>query len=459
MLARDQEFLAAGNRSGGEHALKAGATKDGKLVAFLARVSRTGGVNGGGGSNQPQPYIYAPRVSYVESRGVWTNLDASRAMRAPGHPQASFAMEGLIDELAYAIGMDPLEFRIANLPDGGREAYARQLRRCAEVIGWKEHPHKTSFDASDAERKVGIGFALSTWGGGGNNQCKVDVRIASDGSVEVACGTQDLGTGTRTYMAAIVAEELGLELAQVTAKIGRSSYGNANGSGGSTTAASLAPSVKHAAHRSRLALFERVAPLLGAKPSELAIEPGKVALAANRSKSIAWKDACAALGPQGLSERGEWQSDLAGNGVQGAQAAKVEVDTLTGAVRVLHMVCVQNCGLALNRMAAESQILGGMVQALSYGLFEERVVDPDLGIQLNANFVDYKIAGCREIGRLEAILDDGDERGVIGIGEPPVIPGQSAIANAIYNACGVRLREMPFTADRVLMGLVAQRKG
>lgn len=457
MLDRSSEFHAAGNRSGGEHEIEAGVGKDGRILAFKARVTRHGGV--GQGSGHPLPYIYArDNAVFVEDRCIHTNMDSSRAMRGPGHPQASFSMEGVMDECAYAVGMDLLEFRRINLPEGKRELYMRQLERCAELIGWKAHPHKSAPDRSDAEVKVGIGFAIARWGGGGNGQCKVEVRIAQDGSVEVLSGTQDLGTGTRTYCATIVAEELGLELEAVRARIGRSTFGSANASGGSTTAPSLAPSVKHAAHNARVALFEKVAPLLGATASELEVRPGEIRVAASPSKRIAWKDACAALGPNGLSAQGEWQAHLAGNDIGGAQAAKVSVDTLTGEVKVLEMVAVQDCGLVLNLMAAKSQLQGGMVQSLSYGLFEERVVDPDLGLFLNANFEDYKIAGAADIPAMKAVFED-DPRGVIGMSEAAIIPGHSAIANAIHNACGVRLREMPMTADKILMGLAALKKG
>lgn len=457
MLDRASEFHAAGNRSGGEHDIEVGVGRDGKITAFKARVTRHGGV--GQGSGHPLPYIYArENATFVEDRCIHTHMDSSRAMRGPGHPQASFSMEGAMDECAYAVGMDLLEFRRINLPEGKRELYMRQLERCAELIGWKAHPHKSAPDRSDAELKVGIGFAIARWGGGGNGQCKVEVRIAQDGSVEVLSGTQDLGTGTRTYCASIVAEELGLELEAVRARIGRSTFGSANASGGSTTSPSLAPSVKHAAHNARVALLEKVAQMLGTKASELEVRPGEIRVAASPSKRIAWKDACAALGPGGLSAQGEWQAHLAGNDIGGAQAAKVSVDTLTGEVKVLEMVAVQDCGLVLNLLAAKSQLQGGMVQSLSYGLFEERVVDPDLGLFLNANFEDYKIAGAADIPAMKAVFED-DPRGVIGMSEAAIIPGHSAIANAIQNACGVRLREMPMTADKILMGLAALKKG
>jgi xanthine dehydrogenase YagR molybdenum-binding subunit len=366
-------------------------------------------------------------------------------------------MESILDELAYAAGVDLLTARKVNLPERERAVYERQLDRAAKEIGWAEHQHKSHWDTSDAPVKVGIGFGLSTWGGGGGPECEVEVRIDRSGAVSALCGTQDLGTGSRTLMVAIVAEEFGLEPAAVTAQIGDSRLGRANGSGGSTTAASLAPAVKDAAYKARLAFLEAAAKGLSTSKEKLAISNGEL-IDSGANRKLAWRDACALLGPSGISARGEWVEGLSASGVHGAQAAKVAVDTLTGEIQVLKMVCVQDCGLAINRMGVRSQIQGGMVMSLSYGLLEERVMDPALGLMLNANLGDYKIAGARETPEMVAILDDEDPRNaVIGIGEPPIIPGHGAIANAIQNACGVRVREMPITCDKVLMGLEALR--
>jgi xanthine dehydrogenase YagR molybdenum-binding subunit len=305
------------------------------------------------------------------------------------------------------------------------------------------------------EVATGIGFGVATWGGGGRRACQVDVRIEPDGSVVAACGTQDLGTGTRTYLAAIVAEELGLPTEAVTPRIGDSFLGMSVGSGGSATTGSLAPAVKVAAVKARRALAERVAAMLGAPPDSLIFAGGKISAADDaKGRSIAWREACAQLGSNALEVRGEWQQSLQASGVHGAQAAKVEVDTLTGDVRVIKMVAMQDCGLPLNRMAVRSQINGGVIEALSYALFVERVIEPWLGVPLNATFEDYKIAGSADIPELVAIIDDDDSREqAIGMAEPTIIPGQSAIANAIFNACGVRLRSLPFTNDKILTAL------
>jgi xanthine dehydrogenase YagR molybdenum-binding subunit len=451
MLTRKDEFLLAGNRSGSWQKFKAGATRDGKLVAFQATQYQLGGL--GDGSQAGQPYIYTAANAYRERIAIHTHEDSSRAMRAPGHPQASFAVESLMDELAYKLGMDPVEFRKKNLKDA---VYHRQLDRGAREIGWERRNRTPGGGAAVLKR--GMGCGIGTWGGGGGPQCQVDVTVARDGSVTVAVGTQDLGTGTRTFTRAIVAEELGLQVKDVVERIGDSRLGSANSSGGSTTSASLAPAVKDAAVKARLAVAEKLSPLLGgAKPEQITFGAGNVSAG---GKSLAWKQACAALPSTGVKAHGEWQSNLAASGVHGVCFAEVEVDTETGHVRPVKMVHVQDVGLPLNRLAVESQINGGMIQSLGMALWEGRVMDARLGLQLNADFGDYKLPGSLEIPELVPLIDDEDKReAVIGVGEPSIIPSVGALVNAVFNACGVRVRELPATPDKILMGLMSERRG
>src|SRR6266404_285025 len=450
LLTRKDEFLLGGNRSGSWQKFKAGVKKDGTLVALQATQYRLGGI--GDGSQAGQPYIYRVKESAREVYALHTNEDASRAMRAPGHPQASFAIESLMDELAYKIGMDPVAFRKKNLAD---PVYHRQLDRGAREIGWERRNPVPG--GNPGVRRRGFGCAVGTWGGGGGPQCKVDVSVARDGSVIVAVGTQDLGTGTRTYTRAIVAEELGLQQQDVVEKIGNSKLGAANSSGGSTTTASLAPAVKNAAIKARLAVAEKVAPLLGGvKPEEVSFDGAKVT---GGGKSITWKQACGALPSAGVTGKGEWSSDLASSGVHGACFAEVEVDMETGHVRPIKMVHVQDVGLPLNRLTTESQINGGMIQSLGMALYEGRVMDAKLGKQLNPGFGDYKLPGSLEIPELVPIIDDDDTReAVIGVGEPSIIPSVGALVNAVYSACGVRIRELPITPDKILMALASDRR-
>jgi xanthine dehydrogenase YagR molybdenum-binding subunit len=444
MLTRYDEFVMAGNRSGSWQKLKAGVKNDGTIVALHARQYRLGGV--GQGSQAGQPYIYRMGDTFRVVYALHTNEDSAIAMRAPGHPQASFAVESLVDELAHKIKMDPVAFRKKNLRD---EVYHRQLDRGAKEIGWSRRNPVPGGNPGPLKR--GLGCAVGTWGGGGNNQCKVDVTISRDGSVLVAVGTQDLGTGTRTFTRAIVAEEFGLGIADVKEQIGSSKLGSANPSGGSTTAASLAPSVKDAAIKARLALLERVAPLLGnAKPEDVVFANGKVSAG---SQSLAWKQACAALPAAGITAHGEWRADLQSRGIHGVCFAEVEVDVETGHVKPIKMVHVQDGGLPLNRLTLESQINGGMIQSLGMALWEGRVMDAQLGMQLNPGFGDYKLPGCLEMPELVPIIDDDDKReAVIGIAEGCIIPALGAVANAVFNATGLRIRELPITPDKLLMG-------
>ncbi|PYS69030.1 MAG: xanthine dehydrogenase family protein molybdopterin-binding subunit [Acidobacteria bacterium] len=447
MLTRHDEFVMAGNRSGSWQKLKGAVKNDGTLLALQARQYRLGGI--GQGSQAGQPYIYRFPESFREIYALHTNEDSSIAMRAPGHPQASFAMESLIDELAYKIKMDPVALRKKNLVD---PVYHRQLDRGAKAIGWERRNPIAGGNPGPVKR--GLGCAVGTWGGGGNDQCKVDVTIARDGSVLVAVGTQDLGTGTRTFTRAIVAEEFGLQITDVREQIGSSKLGGANSSGGSTTAASLSPAVKDGAYKARLAFSEKVGSLLdNAKPEEMTFRGGNVSA---KGKTITWKQACNALPSAGVTARGVWRTELQATGIHGAAFAEVEVDVETGQIKPIKMVHVQDGGLPLNRLTMESQINGGMIQSLGMALWEGRVMDAQLGMQLNPGFGDYKLPGTLEMPELVPIIDDDDKReAVIGIAEGCIIPSLGAVVNAVFNASGVRVRELPITPDKILMGLMS----
>jgi xanthine dehydrogenase YagR molybdenum-binding subunit len=444
MLTRQDEFLLAGNRSASWQKFRAGARKDGKVVAIDATQFKMGGI--GTGSLAGQPYIYHFPSIYRQVSSIHTNIDSSRSMRAPGNPEASFAIESLMDELAFKLGIDPVEFRRKNV---NNPVHPRQLERGKKEIGWEKR--LAAPGSWPGTLKRGFGCATGVWGGGGGPQCQVDVAIARDGSVTVSVGSQDLGTGTRTYLRAIVAEELGLQMDDILEKIGDSRLGAANTSGGSTTTASLAPAVKDAAVSARKELAKRLAAILNASADQITFENGQVNAG---QKSLQWKQACAALPAAGISVRGTWQPDLASRGTHGACFAEVEVDVETGHVQVVKMVQVQDVGLPLNRMAIESQINGGLIQGLGMALLEGRVMDRELGVMVNPSFMDYKIPGCLEIPELVPLIDDEDTRqAVVGVGEPPAIPGAGAIANAVFNACGVRVRDLPITPDKILSGL------
>lgn len=454
MLERDEEQLDSGNRPSSVAAVKAGADAEGRLVAFECDTYGTGGIDAG--ANFPLPYIYE-RTHDIPvrrtHRNVYINAGSARAMRAPGHPQAAFIMDSVMDELADRLEIDPIEFRKRNLP--ADSLWQEQLDRAAEEIGWEDrHPPG---DPTPGPVKSGLGAAICVWGGGGRGT-QANCVIGPDGSVEMRIGTQDIGTGTRTLVAMVTAEILGLPLDAVTPKIGDTAYPPSGASGGSTTAASVCPAARVAAGRALNAIFEAVAPELGAPASELEAVEGTIRVAGDAGRSMPWSDACAGLvrsrGAAGPVEiHGEWQEGLSSSGVNGAQVAEVSVDTETGVVTVDRIVAYQDCGMIVNLLTAESQVYGGVIMGIGFALFEDRILDGASGRMLNPNLEFYGLPGPSDIPDITVRMMDTPERGVIGLGEPPAIPTAGAIANAVSNAIGVRIRSLPITPEKVLAAL------
>ncbi|RMF58383.1 MAG: xanthine dehydrogenase family protein molybdopterin-binding subunit [Calditrichaeota bacterium] len=449
MLDRQLEFLTTGNRPDSLSRIKMGAKRDGTITAFFAKTYGTAGIGNGAGVRLPIVYSI-PNVRH-EHHDVYTNAGAARPFRAPGCPQASFAMEQMMDEMAEKLGMDPLQFRLKNDSNPTRQ---KEWMIGAERFGW--HRRKVTPASDPGPIKRGMGLGASIWWPGGRGT-KASMKIYSDGSVEVFCGTQDLGTGTRTHIAAVAAEELGLELKQIKVHIGDSNYPRSGASGGSTTSPSVAPAIKNTAEKARQELGKILAEHWNVSPEAIIFSDGYVIASGEAKQRLSWKEACGLLETDVLEVHGEWSEGLSSSGVAGCQFAEVEVDTDTGKIRVLRIVAVADCGLILDRLTTESQVNGGIIQGISYALFEERLFDPQTGAMVNPNFETYKIVGTMETPEIEVILFDEPERGVIGIGEPPTIPTSGAIANAVYNAIGVRIKSLPMTPDKVLQALANQK--
>jgi xanthine dehydrogenase YagR molybdenum-binding subunit len=455
MLDRKEEHLAAGNRPSSAAKIRAGVAADGTLTAFDAETWGTGGA--GVGAGFPLPYIYVFPNRRRRHRDVYTNAGPARAMRAPGHPQGCFTTETLMDELADRVGMDPLAFRLKNLPpDAPNRMWRKYFPIAAERIGW-ERRHPTG-DPAPGPIKRGMGCAANQWGGGGRGT-KAHVEILPDGGVVVRCGTQDIGTGTRTLVAMVAAETLGLPYDAIKPEIGDSLFPFSGGSGGSTTSASVTPAIRVAVGRAFEALAARVAPKLGVQPAALAARGGRVAVKDNESKGLSWKEACRLLGTEPISVDGEWEAGLSASGTSGVQFAEVAVDVETGVTKVERVVCVQDCGLIIDPMTAESQVNGGIVMGVNWALFEHRILDRNTGQMVNPNMEWYMLAGMSDVPKIEVVLMNQPERGVIGLGEPPTISTAAAIANAVANAIGVRIRSLPLTPDRILTALAQQRAG
>jgi xanthine dehydrogenase YagR molybdenum-binding subunit len=452
MLDRKEEHLATGNRPSAFARVRAGVSAEGQLTAFDAQTWGTGGA--GAGSDFPLPYIYVFPSRRRTHTDVYINAGQQRAMRAPGHPQGCFITEVLMDELADRVRLDPVEFRLRNLPPLAPNAmWRRYFPIGAERIAWSRR-HVTG-DPAPGPIKRGLGCSANRWGGAGRG-ARATCEIHADGSVVVRCGTQDIGTATRTIVAMIAAETLGLLVDHIHVEIGDSQYPFAPGSGGSTTAAAVSPAIRVTTGKARDALFVRVAEALQATPDQLELGVGTVQVRGT-SRSLSWRDACRRLGTVPVSVEGQWEPGLSAGGTSGVQFAEVEVDVETGVTRVRRIVCVQDCGLVLDRKTAETQCYGGIISGVNYALMEERILDRNTANMVNPNMEWYLIAGQSDIPEIDVVLMDQPERGVIGIGEPPAVATAAAIANAVRNATGVTVRSIPITPDKLLAEL--QRAG
>jgi xanthine dehydrogenase YagR molybdenum-binding subunit len=435
MLDRKEEHLATGNRPSAYARIKAGVAADGMLTAFDAETWGTGGA--GAGSGFPLPYIYQFPNRRRQHKDVFINGGQQRAMRAPGHPQGCFITEVLMDELADRVRMDPVEFRLKNLPAQAPNAmWKAYFPMAAEMINWKAR-HPTG-DPTPGPIKRGLGCAANRWGGAGQGT-KAHCEINPDGSVLIRTGTQDIGTGTRTIVAMITAETLGIPMELVTVQIGDSDYPISGGSGGSTTAASVSPAIRVTTGKARDELFARVAAQRGATPDAVSRMP--------------WKEACKALGTQPISVDGEWERGLSASGTSGVQMSEVEVDVETGITRVKRVVCVQDMGFVVDSKTAETQIHGGIIGGVNYALFEDRILDRNTAQMVNPDMEFYLISGMSDLPKIDVKIVNQPDRGVIGIGEPPAISTAAAIANAVRNATGVTIRSLPLTPDKILSAL------
>jgi xanthine dehydrogenase YagR molybdenum-binding subunit len=453
MLDRKEEHLVTGNRPSAAARVKAGVAADGTLTAFDAESWGTGGA--GAAAGFPLPYVYVIPNRRRAHKDVFINTGQQRPMRAPGHPQGSFITEIMMDELADLAKMDPVEFRIKNCPPEAPNAMWRSyLKEGAEAFGWsKRHP---TGDPSPGSIKRGMGVAVGTWGGGGRGPSVAHCEIASDGSVIMRLGTQDIGTGTRTLVAMITADALGLQPSQVTPQIGDTQYGVSGGSGGSTTAASTSPGMRIAALKALDALKEKVAPALGVAPGNLdalVAEGGRIHVKDNASKGLSWADACKRIGPQPITAEADWAAGMTGVTTSGVQFAEATVDVKTGIVRVTRVLAIQDCGLVLNQLTAESQVYGGVIGSLNFALFEDRILDKVTGQMVNPNMEWYLLAGMSDIPQIDVRLKNMPERGVVGLGEPPTVPTAAAVALAVRNAIGVSVRSLPLTPMKILQSL------
>jgi xanthine dehydrogenase YagR molybdenum-binding subunit len=461
MLDRKPELETAGCRPSAYGRVKVGAKKDGTLLAWDSYSWGSGGVGGGG--SPPIPYVWKIPNQQKQHVNVINNIGPSRAWRAPNHPQACVITLCALDDLAAKLNMDTFDFVKKNIDllEPRAKVYSEELDIADKLMNWKSRWHARG-DKASGPIKQGLGLALHTWGGRGHSS-NCDLSIHPDGSVDIKMGTQDIGTGTRTSILTVAADTLGIPMEAINLQIGDNQYPRDSASGGSSTIGGVSSANFRAATDAKTQLFAKVAPALKAQPTELESVDGRVRVAGDHSRSLSWKEACSKLGAQTLTVRGAnpGEGDLTNSGVGGVQMADVSVDTETGIVKINKMVAVQDCGLVISPEQAESQVLGAMIMGVSYALYEEKVMDQTTGVMLNTNMDTYRLAGYGDVGDLAVHLMSGpgyDEKGVIGIGEPPTVSPGAAISNAVANAIGVRVPYLPLTPERVLEAL-EQREG
>lgn len=474
MLDRQAENLAVGNRNATLQHVRVGAARDGTITAIDATITIQAGAYQVGGEASDVSGIYQTlyRCANVrtEQVAVYTNTGPAVAFRAPGHVEGAFALESAIDALARALALDPFELRRRNYverdqakdkPYTSPEALQQCYESVAAAFGWRDYqrtPHSGT-------KRRGIGAAAHDWaGGGGEPPGYAWIKLNADGTADVITGVQDIGTGTRTGLVQVAAEELCLPLERVSLRGGDTANGPyAPTSAGSATQATLGPAVRAAAAEAKRQLLQAAAPMLEEPPEHLTLRDGVVAVVDAPEASITVEEVCGRIAPHMIQAQGARGPNPEGKAIRtvGAQCVEVEVDVATGQIRVLRVAAAHDCGRIINPTLVESQVVGGITQGLGFALFEERVVDARHGIVLNANLEEYKLPTVADIPAItHAPIDLADFEanitGAKGIGEPPLIPTAPAVANAIFDAVGVRLVDLPLTRQRLLDALAAQ---
>lgn len=480
---REEEFFGGEMRHPGTFNLRAGVTRDGHIVALEGDcVFDTGAYASWGpvvanlSSNLMGPYRI-PNVR-LDAVVVYTNNLVSGMHRAPGAPQVNFAIESLLDTIARRLGMDPVELRLLNGVEAGdrastgaritSDALKESLRRVRQYGA--DHPLPPG-------PHVGRGVACGQWavwgGGRGVPASSCTVRMNEDGTVVLAAGAMDLGTGANTILAQIVAEGLGLQPSAVTVVAADTELTPFDdGSGGSMATFRAGNAVRIAAEDLRRRLVRLAAEKLEASAEDLDVGEGRVYVRGSpeRGMTLAQVAAAAQFAPSGTLQAHSSQlreelwprpdPDACDQATFSTHVADVSVDPETGQVRLLGYLAAQDVGVALNPANVEGQIEGGVVSSVGFALTEHLVLDQ--GRPLNISLLDYKMPTALDVPAIGSSLIEERSAtgpyGAKGVGEPPVIPVAAAIANAIENAVGVRIRDLPITPEKIRRALAAQER-
>lgn len=468
-LTRREELLATGNRNATIQRVRAAARADGTLVAlegeFVNAVGWDGWLSPTAG---PMQTLYACENVRTVEHGAKTNTAPMAAFRAPGFAEGTFGLESLLNELARKLELDPLELRRRNHADGdplsGLPLSSKRLRECYELAErhWARRDEVRA--RSEGPWRRGVGLASQVWYGGGGPPSYAWLRLGSDARAVVVTAMQDIGTGSRTAMAQIAAEELGLPLEHVRVELGDSAKGPfASISAGSATLPSMGPAVRAAAADARRQLCEIAAQRFGVEEDALSLAGGSIVHADGRSWPL--EELTGLLGDMQILGRGARGPNPAGMRVLtfGVQVAEVAVDVETGEVRVERIAAIHDVGRIVNPLGARSQVEGGVVQALGHTFCEERLLDPVGGTVLTQTLDAYRLPTIADVPEIVCeFVDSPDEHltnlGSKGLGEPPIIPTSAAIAGAIRDATGAELHSLPISRAELLRALAEARE-
>ena len=473
-LSREQVGLTMGNRPGVTIWLKAGVKKDGTLVAFDARVTGSGGAysaNGTGGVDFVIRELYACPNVRCQNQSAFINVGPERAFRAPGHPQGAWALEQMMDEVAGKLGMDPVEFRLKNISafsqsrNGNPPYTSTGLKEClvegAKMFGWKDARARA---AATGHVRRGVGVAAGMWqGGAGGPPSTAIVKLFADGSANLNMGASDIGCGTKTWGAQIVAEELGVPLDKISvehADTGTTQF--ATPSGGSKTVPTESPAIRAAAIEVKQQLYTMAAEHLKLPAGDLELRGAEVVSKTDATRKVAVSQIPAfgrrqlivGVGYRGVNPPGKAINPFS------VHFAEVEVNTKTGEIKVLRFVGAHDSGRPLNLKMYANQVVGGMTMGLGFGLTEARVIDSrQRGKMMTLSLHDYKLPTAMDAPADITVvpIDPHDTEcnttGAKGIGEPATIPTAPAIANAVFHAIGVRLPDAPMSPARVVAAM------
>jgi xanthine dehydrogenase YagR molybdenum-binding subunit len=464
-LTRREENLASGNRNATIQRLTIGAKADGTLTALGGEyVNATGWGGWSSPVEGPMQQLYScPNVRTTTSAAK-INQPPMKAFRAPGFVEGTFGLESLLDVLAAKLGMDPLELRRKNYADSdlsGEKPYSsKNLMECyrrAEPHWARRHEVRAR---STETVKRGVGMASQVWYGGGGPPSYAWIRVGSDGRATVVTAMQDIGTGTKTAMAQIAAEELGIPLDHVTVTLGDSARGPfASLSAGSSTTPSMGPAVRAAAADAKRQIIEIAAQRFELEERVLDLESGHV-VSADGNVHAPLVEVIGLLENAQILGKGARGPNPTGMTVLtfGVQVAEVAVDIETGEVWVDRIAAIHDVGRVINPLGARSQVEGGIIQGIGHTLSEHRIHDPRTGQILTTGLDAYKLPTIGDVPEIVCeLIDQPDEHltnlGSKGLGEPPIVPTAAAIANAIRDATGAEVHELPISREEMLRAL------